>query len=1346
MNKQEYFLGLDLGTGSVGWCVTDTDYQILKRNRKPAIGSVLFSTADTAKGRRTVRCARRRLRRQQERIRCLQELFAEEIEKVDEGFFHRLAESPYVREDKRNADGTTPTLPCALFVDQDYTDKEYHRQYPTIYHLRKELMDHVSAHDIRLVYLAIAHILKHRGHFLSNIDVNGQGESFEELMLQFLNTWNSFFDLEIFLQTDEMENLKAVLLDPGITKTEKKAQIVALMQTKEKQVKELAALLVGASVSLDKLFDQEAYKNLEESKLQFDSASYEEKEGYYQEALGDFFELIARAKAVYNWCALSRILKNNPHGRISDAKVADYEKHKKDLQLLKKVLKEKFPPEVRKKILNESQKGLANYPAYIGMTRHNGRKEVIEGHCSREDFYKLLDKEVLKNLKDCEEKAYIQQQITLGQFLPKQKGSDNSVIPYQIHEKELKQILKNAEEYLPFLKEKDESGFTVSEKILQLLTFRIPFYVGPLNNAHQKEGYAWVVRREKGKVYPWNFEQKVDLEKSAEEFILRATNKCTYLKKEEVLPAGSLLFEKYKVLNELNTVKIQGVRLTVSIKQKVYEDLFCHHQRVTRKRLVQYLKKEGYYEDIGPEDISGIDQDFQSSMRSLLAFKQIHFDTHVSDSVMEDMIRDITLFGADQKLLKKRLLTKYPAYEKQIPAIVKTVKCDGWAPFSRKLLEGLAVETKEGEPIGTILYYLWNEQLNFNEILFQPQYGFQRLIQQENDDLTEKTDGIRYELVENLYVSPSVRRQIWMALKVIDEVQSFMGGAPKRVFVEMAREKQESKRTSDRKSQILQLYAYTKVNKELLEELKGCTNEELRKDKLFFYFMQMGRSAYTGDPIPFSALSDNSLYDIDHIYPRSLTADDSLDNRVLVEAKYNREKKQDKYPIDKKVRDRMAGIWRMWHEKKYISDEKYYRLTRATELTQDELCGFVNRQLVETRQSTKALTELLHQLMPDKTEIVYVKARHVVNFRHRFDLLKVRDLNDFHHGQDAYLNIVVGNIFHLKFTKDVRKYFQEKGTQRTYNLYKMFDYDVEFQGEKAWVSGQTIHTVKTMIASSKVLTARQTYEEKGELYDLQRMKKGKGQVPLKESGRISDIEKYGGYNKATNTYFMLVKAEDKKGKSGTWLLPVPLYLKNRIEDSNEYAKEYFEQEYQLKQVEILRKVKMQTLFIYQGFKMRLAGRSGSQLVFHNANQLILPRKYHQTIRQISKHMLELQKDKRALLPDNQLLKESDMDELYLELCRKLKDSIYQVMLGRFLDTYESGYRRYQELSIEKKAEALYQMLKLFQCTPEMPNLTLIGGNAKPGPIRIGMNVTDRSSLAIVHQSVTGIYEQIERII
>ena len=45
----------------------------------------------------------------------------------------------------------------------------------------------------------------------------------------------------------------------------------------------------------------------------------------------------------------------------------------------------------------------------------------------------------------------------------------------------------------------------------------------------------------------------------------------------------------------------------------------------------------------------------------------------------------------------------------------------------------------------------------------------------------------------------------------------------------------------------------------------------------------------------------------------------------------------------------------------------------------------------------------------------------------------------------------------------------------------MFDYDVEFKGEKAWVSGQTIHQVKQIMANSKVLNAVQNYTVKGEL-------------------------------------------------------------------------------------------------------------------------------------------------------------------------------------------------------------------------------------------------------------------------
>ena len=98
--KQEYYLGLDMGTGSVGWAVTDTDYQVLKSHGKALWGVRLFETAMTAEERREFRTARRRLDRRNWRIQILQEIFSEEIAKVDPGFFLRMKESKYYPEDK----------------------------------------------------------------------------------------------------------------------------------------------------------------------------------------------------------------------------------------------------------------------------------------------------------------------------------------------------------------------------------------------------------------------------------------------------------------------------------------------------------------------------------------------------------------------------------------------------------------------------------------------------------------------------------------------------------------------------------------------------------------------------------------------------------------------------------------------------------------------------------------------------------------------------------------------------------------------------------------------------------------------------------------------------------------------------------------------------------------------------------------------------------------------------------------------------------------------------------------------------------------------------------------------
>ena len=91
--NKNYTLGLDLGTGSVGYAVINNDYKVVKVNGKHAWGSVLFDNAQTAEKRRMFRSSRRRLARRKERIKLLQSLLGSMIENTDPGFFVRLKDS-----------------------------------------------------------------------------------------------------------------------------------------------------------------------------------------------------------------------------------------------------------------------------------------------------------------------------------------------------------------------------------------------------------------------------------------------------------------------------------------------------------------------------------------------------------------------------------------------------------------------------------------------------------------------------------------------------------------------------------------------------------------------------------------------------------------------------------------------------------------------------------------------------------------------------------------------------------------------------------------------------------------------------------------------------------------------------------------------------------------------------------------------------------------------------------------------------------------------------------------------------------------------------------------------------
>lgn len=68
----------------------------------------------------------------------------------------------------------------------------------------------------------------------------------------------------------------------------------------------------------------------------------------------------------------------------------------------------------------------------------------------------------------------VEERIRNRKFLLKQSTGANSVIPYQIHLYELNAIITNLQERIPLLKRE-------GDKIRQIFTFRVPYYVGPLN-------------------------------------------------------------------------------------------------------------------------------------------------------------------------------------------------------------------------------------------------------------------------------------------------------------------------------------------------------------------------------------------------------------------------------------------------------------------------------------------------------------------------------------------------------------------------------------------------------------------------------------------------------------------------------------------------------------------------------------------------------------------------------------------------------------------------------------------------------------------------------------------------
>lgn len=1346
---EKYYLGLDIGTNSVGWAVTDPSYRLERFHKKDMWGIRLFEQADTAADRRTKRTNRRRLQRRHQRIQLLQELFAEEMAKVDDTFFLRLNESKLHLEDK----SVQEKYP--LFIEKGYTDIDFYQEYPTIYHLRKDLMESDQPHDIRLVYLAIHHLLKYRGHFLIDGSLNS-AKSFSTVFEQMMRSVQD--GLKIDFTVSHPERVEEILRNRTMARSSKsklleKEFVVDPGEDDPKilktVVKQICTFIAGNKGDLKKVF-REDLDELEKTGFKFSDPGFDEEIlPDLENKIPDLLNVVQAMKAVYDWSVLVDILDGEEY--LSFAKVKQFDEHKHNLHQLRQVMKKYCEKKTWVDFFDDPT-GKSNYAAYIGHVKKNGKKYSVK-RCSEEDFYKNL-KGILGNLSPNEEDAILinelKEKADAQILLPLQRSKDNGVVPHQVHQIELQVILEHAETYLPFLKQRDDRGISVSEKILKIFEFRIPYYVGPLSDRHMENGAnAWIVRKEAGRIYPWNYEEKIDLEKSNEAFIRRMTNKCTYLLGEDVLPKNSLLYQKFMVLNELNNLKIRGKGISVALKQQIYEDLFCSHTKVTGKKLLTYLRAHEDSE-LSSEDLSGFDQNFKASLSAQLDFeKQIFKEDFKKDSVKkiaEDIIRWKTIYGDDNRMVQNMVRQQYPEVfsEEQLKKLNR-LHYSGWGNFCAKFLTGIEGIHKDTGQQFTILQALWETNCNLMQLLSK-QYTFQNAIEECNALNAGEIKSVDYDsLVRDLYTSPANKRAIWQTIQITEEIKKVMKSAPDKIFIEMARgEEKEKKRTQSRKDRLMELYAACESDvREWTKELDRWNERDFNSMKLYLYYTQMGRCMYTGEPIDLDALmSGNSKWDRDHIYPQSKIKDDSIDNLVLVNKTENAKKSNGLLSLE--VQKKQREFWKELLEGGFISKKKYDRLTRNSDFSEEELAGFISRQLVETRQSSKAVAELLKRIYPD-SQIVYVKASLASQFRkNNLHMLKSRRVNDYHHAKDAYLNIVVGDVYDAKFTSNPIAWMK-KNYKSNYSINRVFDYDVYRGTELVWKAIDkdankqgSIEIVRKTMLQNNILYTEYTYCGKGQLFNETIAKKGAGaSIALKKG---LDPEKYGGYTSPNTAYFAFVEFDGKKGQRVKQILEIPVYVANRIPQDKNILIEYFENVKGLKNVKILReKIKKNALISVDGFPMRIRGATEKQLSLKGNVQLVVNDKTEELIRKIEKYI----ERKSDFEPDVRYdgFTSEEMNNIYELLKDKLTDTVYKKRPANQSEFLTKHKENFQSLSLQSKAKTINEIITMLRCDiANTANLTAINGSANAGNIAMSKSTIGKSKLILINQSVTGLFE------
>ena len=808
-------------------------------------------------------------------------------------------------------------------------------------------------------------------------------------------------------------------------------------------------------------------------------------------------------------------------------------------------------------------------------------------------------------------------------------------------------------------------------------------------------------------------------------------------------------------------------------KKDIVRLYFKGKRKVTDKDIIEYLHAIDGYDGI---ELKGIEKQFNSSLSTYHDLLNIindkeFLDDSSNETIIEEIIHTLTIFE-DREMIKQRLSKFDNIFDKSVLKKLSRRHYTGWGKLSAKLINGIRDE-KSGN---TILDYLIDDGVsnrNFMQLIHDDALSFKKKIQKAQ--IIGDKDNIK-EVVKSLPGSPAIKKGILQSIKIVDELVKVMGREPESIVVEMARENQYTNQGKSNSQQRLKRLeeSLKGLGSKILKEnvptrLSKIDNNALQNDRLYLYYLQNGKDMYTGEELDIDRLSN---YDIDHIIPQAFLKDNSIDNKVLVSSASNRGKSDDVPSLE--VVKKRKTLWYQLLKSKLISQRKFDNLTKAERggLSPEDKAGFIQRQLVETRQITKHVARLLDEKFNNKKDennravrtvkIITLKSSLVSQFRKDFELYKVREINDFHHAHDAYLNAVVASALLKKYPKlepefvygDYPKYnsFRERksATEKVYfysNIMNIFKKSIsladgtvierplievnEETGESVWNKESDLATVRRVLSYPQVNVVKKVEVQSGGFSKELVQPHGNSDklIPRKTKKMIWDTKKYGGFDSPIVAYSVLVMAEREKGKSKKLkpvkeLVGITIMEKESFENNTiDFLERRGFRNIQDENIILLPKF---SLFELENGRRRLLA-SAKEL--QKGNEFILPNK-------LVKLLYHAKNIHNTLEPEHLEYVESHRADFGKILDVVSVFSEKYILAEAKLEKIKEIYRKNMDTEIHEMAIAFINLLT-FTSIGAPATFKFFGHNIER---KRYSSVAEILNATLIHQSVTGLYE------